>query len=542
MLKSRYKFFAFTHRGFEKSLASEINSITPAHVSNVFGKIGVQFRSDLADAISVITKVPSLTRLNIQVGHPFHSSNIKSVRSNLENVNLYSFLNFERSGDRDVRVSASSYESLILNPKEIKEEFNRRLVKMMEGLNCNEQTDTIPTVYLNNFKDKLLVSLNVFDSQLHETSSSFLKGYNRLSSGQINLLLKNTGMLDEFKENGMKLFDPFMQTGSLLAESLLSSVDVPRRLDLVTKLPFWNWPLLKSEDIRKALTDRLEEIRTEIEKKTDLAISMIGTESSPQFKVAEQNFDELKRIGILDAVKVNDKRIIPELKDGLDKRKINYKNYRNKVLIINGRYDEIFSEENESMEKFTMLTTVPSDRNGTSEHKKLAKFMNNERHRFEDFFVLTNDDSKWSNFVVNSNYIWDKMFTFRTSLRHLSLFKLRSFEKPVENKTVTIVTKKMRRGMKPKLIKTKFDLRKINQIEGNSRKTEHVKRLLNTKLRNQSLKKALDYKQKIDVIRERKYERLEDKKKNLLLGETQKYLPEDEVQRIKLRIGVKKSN
>lgn len=570
MKLTRLKFFAFTNPGLERCLNREITDIVgSADVRNVFGKTGVEFRADFDQMVEIILRSRTINSLNVQIGHPVHAGNAKSIRTNLSLLNWTTYFDFRRttvtfpspitrseqsdfSSEKELReifiktISDLATISEKSKPEEVIQDIDQRFANEEEVLkHFSELATHKPEIifnspfYLRIFKNKLLVMLNVFDSERNKAGLKQFVGWGSVRENVVAAFMLGTPLMDEFRESKtLKIFDPFCGSGTLLIEPLLNLAKYPLRINEIKKLDFWKWNALKNEELKTALETKIDKItENPVEDlEGEYSIALVGTDiSKKQLECSINNFKELDRIDLLKKFKPANNKSLIEIKEDLKSREISYKNFDNKVLLINSSFDQV--ELPETFDGYTLLTNIPFGiQSGTEEldqtYKAFDRFLAKNHKKFSRIYIMNmaNVDHD-RNYVRKSRFGWVEVMDFSNGGHRMAFFQFNPDKKAsqLDNAKVTILTTKKRRGSKPKVIKSVYDLRHIDKIKPNSKIASKLIETLRAKSRNQFLEKKKQHDEKVAQKVQKRIAHIEENEKKKVLSGFQELVGEEKM-------------
>ena len=560
MKLANLKFHAFTNTGFEPVLSKEIGQIIKKQkITNIFGKTGVEFRGTVFDMIDVILYSRVLNSLKVVVGHPFHASDQNILKYNLRKLNFSAYMNSYTYHPNNINLYCDSIKSSLFHEcmiKELaKEEISNLLQKRlltagketvnidrllddfgmnnefskeeMESLkaesnkeeeNDQETTEIVyrnpnPTdIYLNLFKNKMCVSLEVFNSNRMKSGYKKFIGWGSVKESIISAFLQQSGIIDEFKENhSIKIFDPFCGSGTILLESILSSISYPMRADNIGNMGFNDWPLITNK------TENIDDISAHIESRLNniddqMKISIIGSDiSKKQLDNAVSNFKHLESLDIIKKMRLNDNKTIIALKERLKEKKTFTKNFKNKVFLFKSSFDKL-DEIVPLLEDYILLTNVPYGSNMSKEqttqlYKQFDRFLIDNKDIFSKIVILCPNNESTS-YIAQSKYIWECELDFYNGAYRMGFFSFTGEKKDKTKDTVIYKIKVKRRRQSNYVKEVKVDLKKIQKKESFSKKANDLNQFARKQKRNAFLASKKAYE---DQKQERIQKRIEEK-------------------------------
>lgn len=541
MLASKFKFYAFTTPGLERVLNKEINKVSSSHVSNVFGKYGVQFQGNLLQMLEVLTHAKTLTRLVVQIGHPFHATSPKSLKALLPLANLQSFFDMRKPDYRPPHIICSTLGSKLSDDKEVaqilRDYFQTEQMKLLgDGASQEEKKDSpFETLYVNCYNDKIMLNYGIFHHE-RDKEKTEVGRWNASHNIYIHGLIETMGWT-EGENKSLKLFDPLCNTGELFGEICANLSNQPLRTQLIPFLSFWNWPILSKPKKKEFLIESLEGIKNKPVEMQPVKVSLVGfTARKEKFREAAQMIEELKRARVFEKLSTAGGSTLSELRQMFAEKGTWTKSCKDKILISNCSLGEIDWAKNESLRDFSFICNLIDVREDAELFKVLIAFLKRESHRFAEIIVLAKQNLSTTNFITFSGFTWGRKASFFVKGRKVGIFRLKSFVKPPTNYMVEITVKKLRRRKKPLIIKQKYDLRRIGSIRTNSKASNEIKQKLVSKLRNIKLTSEKAEKKVFVAKAQQRAEKLENKATQKVLLEAKKYLNDEQFQKLQKRI------
>ena len=580
MKLTRLKYFAFTNPGLEHCLNREITDIVgSADIRNVFGKTGVEFRADFDQMVEIILRSRTINSLNVQIGHPVHAGNSKSIRTNLALLNWTTYFDFRKTKVTFPSPITRSEQSDFYSEKELREIFTKTITELATfsersspdqitediDLNFKSEEEVLrhfsevalqkPEIiynspfYLRLFRNKLLVMLNVFDSERNKAGLKQFVGWGSVRENVVAAFMLGTPLMDEFRESKMmKIFDPFCGSGTLLIEPLLNLAKYPLRINEIKNLDFWKWNAFKNEKLKSELEAKIAKIADKPVKDNEgeYSIALVGIDlSKKQLDCSIKNFKELDHIDLLKKFKPANNKALIEIKEGLKSREIAYKNFDNKVLLINSSFEEV--DLPETFDGYTLLTNIPFGiQSGTDEleqtYKAFDRFLANNHTKFARIYImnLANVDHD-RNYIRNSRFGWTQIMDFSNGGHHMAFFQFSTDRKAsqLDNTKVTITTVKKRHGSKPKTFKKTFELRHIEKLKANSKSESKLIETLRAKSRNQFLAKKKLYDEKVAKRVEKRMAQIEEGEKKKVITGFQELIGEEKLKEFSVLLDAK---
>ena len=578
---SKFKFHAFTNTGFEPVLKKELSNIVKNPVvKNIFGKTGVEFRGTFPEMIDIILQSRIINSLRIVIGHPFHGSDVSNIKFNLERLNFAAFLPENAVLNDYVRYHTNSigsnlyHESMIkdivkskledlfdskLKLQEFSHELDQRLLMGSidepsiqiadKNLNVVENSKTQPKsrpnkkynkykkkfedemfdLYFNLYNDKMCVSLEVFNTALVKTGYKKFIGWGSVKENIISAYLQQSGIIDDFKkEESIKLLDPFCGSGTILIESILSTIDYPIRYDHTGQINFNNWPILtKDENIKSNLDEYIKNKKNDYNK--EIKVSCIGFDiSKNQLDNAINNFKHLDELDVIKNLRLNDNKIIISLKNSMRDLGKKTRSFKNKILLTNGSFKTL-SEQVDKLDGYTLITNIPYGSNYSEEklnelYSAFDTFLVENHQYFKKIVILCPNNRK-NSYIMKSKYQWNIELDFYNGGYKMGFFSFTPAKNTLKDENLEpIVHERVikRKRRSDKVVKSKIILNKKQNI--NSKKMKENIDFAKKKKLNQHLKHKKEYeakkseriKAKIEFLDQKKALMMEKKLKELM--------------------------
>lgn len=579
---SRFKFQAFTNTGFESVLKKELGQIvTNPVVKNIFGKTGVEFRGTFSEMIDIIIYSRTINSLKVVLGHPFHASDVGNIGFNLDKLNFAAFLPEDAVLNDYVRCHTNSIGSHLYHETMLKDLVKARLEEILgnrlqlqkfsqeldqklligdtsqispdstlttdisfpkiSGKSENSPRlknyskykkkfeDEIFELYFNLYKDKMCVSLEVFNTNILKTGYKKFIGWGSVKENIISAYLQQVGIIEDFRtEQSVKVFDPFCGSGTILIESILSAINYPIRYENIDKINFNNWPIV-AKDI-KMQTDMKEYIgQRKHEYNKEMKVSCIGCDISiNQLNNAFKNFKHLEDLDIIKNIRLNDNSIIISLKNALSEKEKKVRSFKNKVLLIHSSFIEL-ADHVDKLNGYTLITNIPYGSNYSEVklnqiYSEFDNFLGENHKCFKKIVILCPNNRK-NSYIAKSKYQWNIELDFYNGGYKMGFFTFTPEANTLaEQKTEIIVHERVikRKRKSDIIVKSMVDLNKAKTP--NSRKAKVVLDFAKRKKLNQFLKGKSEYdtrksemiKEKINIAEQRKALMMEKKIKELM--------------------------
>jgi 23S rRNA G2445 N2-methylase RlmL len=595
MRLSRLKYFAFTNPGLERVLQRELRPIVGnCRVANVFGKRGIELRADASQVVDVFLKCRTIRSLRVQIGRPIHASNIRFLETNLERVNWTTFFDFKshtydfpspvvRSDQSDLTSEKAIKQAFIdmvgkiftfedyekpgqaqrrgttgkplINTPSLKED-EEYMHKLISGESTGLQQRVVAfqsPFYLNLFRNKLCLSLQVFNTDQLKTGLKPFVGWGSVQENVVAAFLIGTNLKEKFmRSREVRIFDPFCGSGTFLLESLLASLDWPIRTKEVNSLDLWKLNFVKGfkdelEVHTKAAVDpRSHRISLpDSDSPADppkLKVSLIGADiSKNQLSNAVLNFRTLHSQGVFDAVDSLDPEAMTALKLNAADANVTYFNFGEKALMLNADVGD-FPVWPEDLTDFVLLTNIPFGKQSgdlpiEEIYRKFDSFLAKNHQNFSDIYVMNRaNDQHEKNYFRRSRFGWEQTLAFSHGGIALGFYRFSLRKSHTPQEIVTVVSKRKRRGRSTKIDRTKYDPSKIDRLQPNSRKSRDALRIVRTTARNRFLERQKAYTEsKVRAIRSR-VQRIEAREAKKVIGEVKRTLGEQGFQEFQKRL------
>lgn len=579
---SRFKFQAFTNTGFEPVLKKELSHlVSNPIIKNIFGKTGVEFRGTFAEMINIIIYSRTINSLRIVLSHPFHASDQGNIKYNLEKLNYLAFLPQKAVLNDYVKYHTNSISSQIYHESMLKEIVKAKIEEMMSqhlqlqdlskvldkelsqvvsaiqstedeqiitqeepeietaqpvkhqkkrySINKKKFEDEIFHLYFNLYKDKMCVSLEVFNTQLFKTGYKKFLGWGSVKENIISAYLQQTGIIDEFKkEQSIKVFDPFCGSGTILIESILSTINYPIRYENIDQMNFNNWPIVeKDSELRNSMKEYTDQKKVDYDK--EIKVSCIGCDVSiNQLNNAFKNFKHLEDLDIVKNLRLNDNKIIISIKNALSEQNKTVRSFKNKILLIHSNFKDM-KEQMDKLEGYTLISNIPFGLNYSEEklnslYQDFDEFLA-ENHKLFKKIVILCPNNRNKSFIVKSKYQWNLELDFYNGGYKMGFFSFSPEKNTISEQKDEIVvhTRILKRSRRsPITVVSNVNMNKLKTP--NSRKAKEIvdfakKTTHNTFLKNQKEyedKKSQRINDKISLADQRKALMMEQKLKELI--------------------------
>lgn len=528
MRLSRLKFYAFTNPGLEKVLQTELNTIVgKSKIGNVFGKTGIELRADMSQMADIILKSRTITSLTVQVGRPIHASSLKLLQSNLEQLNWTSFFDFKnhkyvfpspvaRSSLSDIYQERQLRETFIKSVAEIFtfDEFERAAKEepQKEQMTVDEKIKQLVgdkdsqliqhsmitykcPFYLSLYKNKLCVSLGVFDIERFKTGNRPFVGWGSVKENIVAAFLIGSGLKEKFiNEKAIRIFDPFCGSGTFLIESLLTTAGFPVRKQMADQLDIWNWSFIKS--FENELKEKFSQVNS---LPSNLAVTLIGSDiSKSQISNSVLNFRLLHSESVLDQFESVSDNQFDQLKEQATNSRIPYFSFSDKAILLNCDISR-FPSLNDHLNDFVLITNIPFGGQSTKEetketYSKFDLFLRDNHHRFSDVYVMNRSNvENENNYCYQSKFGWTPVMEFSNGGFAMAFFKFSVHKDHKKRETITITTERKRKGRSKRVIRTKIDVSKVNSVRPNSMKAKSALNIAKRRIYNQFLEQQKAY-------------------------------------------------
>lgn len=588
MKLSRFKFFAYTNPGLELCMQNELSHfIKDARITNIFGRKGVEFRADVSEMTRILLKTRTIQSLNIQIGHPFHASNKNAIEQNLQNINWTSFFNFKKNNYIFPSPIAKSTFSEIYHEKMLKEIFTNTVAEIFkfedyeklyeqkkakkpvlkkkdeksffstkESIGKNEIVEFLNTsseivhnktiefktpFYLNLYKNKLSLSMSVFNAEMIKSGYKTFVGWGSVKESIVASFLIGTKLKEQFlNKKEIKIFDPFCGSGTFLIESLVQTIDAPIRFEEIETFDFWDWEFIKGfeKDLKTQITSLLDVDSL----KPELNVTLIGTDiSKSQLSNAVLNFKQLQNSRLLEKVEKIESGFFSEMKNEVKKANFPYFNFGDKILLINCDFEKLPFDKNH-FQDFILMTNIPfgeQSRNSDTDeiYRKFDSFLEKNHDSFESIYIMNRANVENDrNYCKRSKFGWTPIIEFSNGGFEMAFFKFEKFKKLKPKQTVTVETIKKRQQRSKKVIRTVYDVSTYHKLKPNSKKTRDILNVVKKKANNNFLERKKKYENAKQASFESRLLSAESKKSKQILGDVRNLIGDDNFKELKKKI------
>lgn len=189
------------------------------------------------------------------------------------------------------------------------------------------------------------------------------------------------------------------------------------------------------------------------------------------------------------------------MKQDLKEKKVPFKSFHNKVLLVGSSFQKFYREEYD-LQDYYLISNIPfgiKQRAGKTLYEQFDLFLEENHSKFKKIYILYPFKNNKESYLQLSKWNWKPVLNFYNEGLSMSFFQF--FPEPNQNKIkplmVTITKNVSKNKKKPKVVKVHYNVNELNKIKPNSRKmVEELKevrrRARNIYLSNQKVKEIAD--------------------------------------------------